>query len=305
MADAFRSFVELSPDCFWELNAENIYTYVSPSAQAVLGYSPDEMIGQSPGRFAPDDEAARFRAFTSANDGQPQPFADIEHIRIHKDGHPVVLTSSGTPIFDEAGMFTGYRGLDHDITAQSSDLAELIRITNELAQARSLDHFFLQAVELGRTRLGFDRLSIWLVDGPGWIRGTYGTDEQGDTRYEGQSRIHGTEHTLYVLARETPYILQRDTMLRDHLGNKVATGCNLSAAMWYGNLVSGIMNADTLLGTPPFTSQHGELLASYAASIGHLIPKIQAEVKLRDIRKVMARVDTVAEAPPTEPPNAE
>ena len=40
----------------------------------------------------------------------------MENKNIHKDGRLIVLETSGVPIFDEHGNFTGYRGIDRDIT---------------------------------------------------------------------------------------------------------------------------------------------------------------------------------------------
>ena len=37
---------------------------------------------------------------------------------IHKDGHIIILSTSGSPIFDISGQFVGYRGVDADVTEQ-------------------------------------------------------------------------------------------------------------------------------------------------------------------------------------------
>lgn len=292
MSDRFQSLVELSTDCFWELDAEGTYTYVSPAVSRILGYGPEELIGKQLWAFSPDYEVERIKPRAEAIKELRKPFTDLERVSVHKDGHLVVLTSSGTPILDDAGTFMGYRGFDRDITDHSTKLTDVIRITNELSLERSLSNLYRRAVELGRARLGFGRLSIWMVTGPGWVSGTFGTDEKGRTRDERDVRLQGTQQTQYILDRRTPYLLLQDTVLRDGRGNEIGGGSSLSAAIWYGNLVSGVMNADNLLGGPPFTSHDGETLALYASAIGHLIPRIQAEMKLRDIRSIVTRVET-------------
>jgi signal transduction histidine kinase/ActR/RegA family two-component response regulator len=45
-----------------------------------------------------------------------KPFMRLENTNVHKDGHLVVLETSGVPIFEKDGNFTGYRGIDRDIT---------------------------------------------------------------------------------------------------------------------------------------------------------------------------------------------
>lgn len=42
--------------------------------------------------------------------------ASLVNVNLHKDGHLVVLETSGVPVFDEAGEFQGYRGVDRDVT---------------------------------------------------------------------------------------------------------------------------------------------------------------------------------------------
>lgn len=292
MSDRFQSLIELSTDCFWELGADSRYTYVSPAISNILGYEPGELIGKRPRDFALPGEEERAPLPTEAVKEGQRPFTDLERIAIHKDGHWVLLTSSGTPLFDESGAFLGYRGFDRDITEQNTRLTEVIRISNELSLERSLDRLYRRAVEMGRERLGFDRLSIWMVTGPGWIRGTFGTDEKGQTRDESATRVEGTQQTQFILDRRTPYLLLQDTVLRNGQANEIGRGSGLSAAIWYGSLVSGVINADNYLGGRPFTSHDGEILALYASAIGHLIPRVQVEAKLRSIREIVGRVET-------------
>ncbi len=40
----------------------------------------------------------------------------MENTNLHKDGRPIVLETSGIPVFDDEGQVTRYRGVDRDIT---------------------------------------------------------------------------------------------------------------------------------------------------------------------------------------------
>jgi PAS domain-containing protein len=44
------------------------------------------------------------------------PFTALENINLHKSGKPVILETSGIPIFNAEGELAGYRGIDRDIT---------------------------------------------------------------------------------------------------------------------------------------------------------------------------------------------
>jgi PAS domain S-box-containing protein len=112
----FRALVETSLDWIWEIDAEGRYTYTSPSVFKLLGYSPEQVLGRTPFDFMAADEATRIAAvFTNIN-ADHQPFTLLENTCLHKDGHEVVLETSGTPIFDTSGTFVGYHGIDRDIT---------------------------------------------------------------------------------------------------------------------------------------------------------------------------------------------
>jgi PAS domain S-box-containing protein len=54
-----------------------------------------------------------------------QPIRMLESVALHRDGHPVILETSGVPFFAADGEFAGYRGIDRDITARHQIEAEL------------------------------------------------------------------------------------------------------------------------------------------------------------------------------------
>ena len=114
--DRFRELVETTSDWVWEIDADGIYTYASPKVRDLLGYEPEEVLGMSPFELMPPGEAERLAAQFGSIMRSQQPFERLENTNVHKDGHLVVLETSGTPIFDAAGVFRGYRGVDRDVT---------------------------------------------------------------------------------------------------------------------------------------------------------------------------------------------
>ncbi len=114
--ERFRSLVEASSDWVWEINSQAVYTYASPRCYELLGYYPDQILGKTPLDLMPKQEAARMAELFAAIVAQRQPFQCLENINQHKDGQLITLERSGVPIFDEAGKFCGYRGIDRDIT---------------------------------------------------------------------------------------------------------------------------------------------------------------------------------------------
>jgi len=112
----FRTFVETTRDWVWEVDEHAVYTYASPRIREILGYEPGEVIGKTPFELMPPNEARRVADLFGPIAAARQPFTLLENTNLHKDGRLVVLETSGTPIFDSAGSFRGYHGIDRDIT---------------------------------------------------------------------------------------------------------------------------------------------------------------------------------------------
>ncbi len=123
--ERFRNLVETTSDWVWEVDENAVYTYASPKVRDLLGYEPEEVVGKTPFDFMLPEEAARVSNIFDSIAAAQQPIKFLENINIHKDGHLVVLESSGVPFFDAEGNFRGYRGMDRNITERKSVEAEL------------------------------------------------------------------------------------------------------------------------------------------------------------------------------------
>ncbi|MBD0303907.1 MAG: PAS domain S-box protein, partial [Tolypothrix sp. T3-bin4] len=123
--ERFRNLVETSSDWVWEVDENAVYTYASPKVRDLLGYKPEEVIGKTLFDWMPAEEARRVAKIFAPLVAQALPFSCLENLNIHKDGHLVVLETSGIPFFNAEGRFRGYRGMDRDITRRKSVEAEL------------------------------------------------------------------------------------------------------------------------------------------------------------------------------------
>jgi len=115
-AHHFRALVETTSDWVWEIDRDGCYTYASPRVTDLLGYHPDEVLGKTPFDLMPREEVARLEKLVIETIRLRKPIVRLENVNIHKDGRYVVLETSGVPVFDAAGNFAGYRGIDRDIT---------------------------------------------------------------------------------------------------------------------------------------------------------------------------------------------
>ncbi|MBN2561508.1 MAG: diguanylate cyclase [Phycisphaerae bacterium] len=121
----FRDIVESMYDWVWEVNADGVYTYSSEKALAILGYSPEEIVGKTPFDLMPPEEAERMRGVLEEIADNVQPIRDLENWNRTKDGRRICLLTNGIPLFGERGEFIGYRGVDTDITERKRAEEEL------------------------------------------------------------------------------------------------------------------------------------------------------------------------------------
>ncbi len=128
--EKFQSLVESSSDWIWEVDVNGVYTYASPKVKDLLGYEPDDMIGRTLFDLMPPEEKVRVGRIFEDAIREKKPFSGVENSNLHKDGHLVVLETSGVPVFDKAGALCGYRGVDRDITDRKRYESQIKRQAN-------------------------------------------------------------------------------------------------------------------------------------------------------------------------------
>jgi PAS domain S-box-containing protein len=112
----YQNLIESTSDWVWEVDEDGRYTYVSSRIRDLLGYEPEEVVHMTHFDLMSPEEAKRVREKFATAVAQHVPIKSLENTILHKDGHPVILETSGAPFFDATGKFSGYRGIDRDIT---------------------------------------------------------------------------------------------------------------------------------------------------------------------------------------------
>ncbi|MGH7182233.1 MAG: PAS domain-containing protein, partial [Nitrospiraceae bacterium] len=108
----FRALVETTSDWGWEIDEHAVFTYGSPKIWNILGYKPEEVLGKTPFDLMPQGEARRSRDLFGPIVGARQAFSCIESVYLHKEGQRIFLECGGVPLFDDAGRFRGYHGIN-------------------------------------------------------------------------------------------------------------------------------------------------------------------------------------------------
>jgi PAS domain S-box-containing protein len=131
--EKYKKLVEANSDLIWEVDTEGWYTFVSPKIKDLLGYEVDEVVGKKRTLdFAPKKEAGKWlKRFRKIN-AKRTPFSGFEILHHHKNGNPVIFEVSGIPLFDGAGNFKGYVGVNKDIT-ERKQVTEALRENQEFS----------------------------------------------------------------------------------------------------------------------------------------------------------------------------
>ena len=129
----FRTLTINAPDMISEMRLDGTLTYVSPASQAILGYSPEEMIGRTPFSFMPPEDAARVLEMCRVvfeSEGEIEPWS-VEYRTYDKAGQELWMESKPTFVTDPvSGRFVGLTDVMRDVTSRKALEAEL-----RLAQA--------------------------------------------------------------------------------------------------------------------------------------------------------------------------
>jgi hypothetical protein len=131
--------------------------------------------------------------------------------------------------------------------------------------------------------LGFDRLGFWFNDETDeYLRGSFGTAENGEIRDERHKRMPLTKSHLEMVekARLSPVIF-KDIELYNENAEIMGRGDLAIANLWNGERVIGNLYVDNLIQKRPFTETDHKVLELYATVLGHLCTLKQTEEFLR------------------------
>lgn len=126
----FRDFAGSSADWLWEVDADGLFTYVSPGVTGVLGYDAQGLLGTSQlvVLFGDAEDAAPARDLIASRMERAEAYRDLEFWTQGKMGERVCLRLSGVPVMDDDGFMVGYRGAASNVTASKLDRENMYRM---------------------------------------------------------------------------------------------------------------------------------------------------------------------------------
>ncbi len=136
----FRDFAESSADWLWEVDANSVFSYMSPSCEKYSGLAAREIIGRTRAelyaRVLPhfDEEEKRLWSLVNKHIEDQKPYRDLQLRWIRPDGEERIFITNGKPVFSDNGEYLGFRGVGQDVTER----VRAERMARE-ARARLLD----------------------------------------------------------------------------------------------------------------------------------------------------------------------
>jgi diguanylate cyclase (GGDEF)-like protein/PAS domain S-box-containing protein len=119
----YRFLTEAMSDTVWTLDMDLNTTYVSQSITKMLGFTPEERLGQKAADvLTPESYARTLRIFAEEMEKEREGKSDpnrtvtIEVEYYHKDGHTIWAENSLRSIRDHNGKLVGIHGVSRDIT---------------------------------------------------------------------------------------------------------------------------------------------------------------------------------------------
>src|SRR6185312_10199636 len=132
----YKLLADNSTDIIMRIGFDGIRRYVSPSARAVLGYEPEEMMGQQAGGFTDADDRKRMQAAWDRLRRAQGMQIITSRIR-HKRGHSIWVETLVSAIHDpQTGQPVEMVAVMREISTRKAIEAKLVDAVRELASAR-------------------------------------------------------------------------------------------------------------------------------------------------------------------------
>lgn len=161
----FEALIEASPLAIIVCDAEGRVEKWNASAERMFGWSEKELLGRAAPLFPVGQEDERSHQREAILRGDT--FADVEAVRMRKDGTPVSVSISAAPVRDAAGQTGGYLTIVADVTErkraeQRQDLENAVTLL--LADAHNLEEVMPRVIQTICQSLKFEYGARWVVD---------------------------------------------------------------------------------------------------------------------------------------------
>ncbi|MBI3406496.1 MAG: PAS domain S-box protein [Acidobacteria bacterium] len=119
------------PDLIVVLDLEGRYTFVSPNIREILGFEPEELLGQKVGERSPQSDSGQMESFFQEMTSGKKGSATVDYHTFHKNGSVRLFRAAASPMYDAQGNITS-------MIASSRDITEYRRLADQVNQSEKL-----------------------------------------------------------------------------------------------------------------------------------------------------------------------
>ena len=127
------AIVESSGDAIVGKTLDGAIFSWNAGAERIYGYSSEEVKGRSFSMLIPPDRSHELREFMERIK-RGERIEDYETIRLRRDGSPIDVSVTVSPIMDSAGQITGASTITRDITERKRAEEEIRKVNEKLAR---------------------------------------------------------------------------------------------------------------------------------------------------------------------------
>ena len=178
--ERFRFLAEKMADIIWTVNLDFQTTYVSPSIEKILGFTPEERKQQPLEEMITPESLKRVQIMfleelrrDETGNADPDRSVSIEVEYYRKDGSTVWMENSVKAMRDNSGAIDGLYGVSRDITERKIAEEEKTKLQSQLQQVQKMEsigtlaggiaHDFnnILGIIVGNTELAMDDIPEW------------------------------------------------------------------------------------------------------------------------------------------------
>lgn len=311
-SEMLSSIVENHPDFIGVGTLEGKGIYVNPSGLKMLGYPSNFDVSQldTTTVYLPEDAQRLLQEgiptalekggwSAEANvitvKGDIIPTEETIGINYDVDGHPTSFSMTMRDISERKAAEEAIRTSEQLARSFQEKLANLQEMTTELSRLETLPDVFQQAILMGHSRLGFDRLGIWTFDEDLlMMRGTFGTDKHGnltdETHLSHPMSAYGDWFANIMASRERRMVNEYADLYEDY--EVVGQGWHVMALLMQEDHPLGYIAVDNLLSQRPLQPFEPDLITLFANALASLIVNKQVQ---QAVTKQALELQTVAD----------
>lgn len=136
--ERFRQLFDGAPIGYHEIDSEGRITRVNRTESEMLGYTPEEMLGQPVWKFNDEEETSRHTVLAKFA-GTIPPGRSFERTYRRKDGATFPVIIEDRPLRDSEGRIIGIRSTIQDITERKRGEEEMATLQEQLRQSQKME----------------------------------------------------------------------------------------------------------------------------------------------------------------------